>query len=722
MRWGRKGSRGVSEVVATILLLALTVTLFSSIFYFVNTFPQPSPQPTNQFTASLTYHTSGSTTSIIGISILHLAGPTVPGTSEVYLYSSDHPTRFTTPFTVTSGLPGHPAVWNLGQTWYQNLTNYTLTSPDNITVSLTTTSELLFRVTLPGTNPAVPPVFTNEGTTPTVPTVSGEFTIFVQISDPNLKTNSVYLNLSQMPGNSGSGLHKLTYSSTNGTWWYVVGSGITTTAGTFYAFVNASDTLGLSNIAAFAITLASPSGASGQVTAVLVATPVTPVAGKLVNVTAYVTNNGASSTSASLVFYAGATNLGSTTGPVAAGGTSGFREGWTPSSAGVYLLEAAITSSTSGTLDAILNITVYPTIVLVSHNVAQGNRTVYNESALLAEELTADGIPYSTLFVACTASLTSAELTAYSVAVIDYGSNTISGCPKAASSTDQTAITTAAATTSIVIVGANAYATTTCSTYAAAFFTDFGLTTPGASGTCQTDGAAAAAATYTAATASDLLGDGMPATLEYNKTLLTSSAFIPYDTFGKGATNSFMKVGAAVNGAFKTSGSLHFVALAGDPALLATTLPAPASASWGTGQAGADLMYNVMGYVTGLAGTSATGRALIDYGVDQATIVGQSHSRTSSIYVGVRDNGPAAGLVTVTLLVNGTVALLNGQVVTATISLTGSGSSAYVVLQWLAPSTGPYTLSVSETSVPSGLYGPDDVMPFNVLNQATVFT
>src|SRR5579871_3733841 len=104
-RWGRKGSRGVSEVVATILLLALTVTLFSSIFYFVNTFPQPSPQPTNQFTASLVYQTSGSTTKIVGVSVLHLAGPTVPGSSSVYLYSSAHPTRFTTPFSVTSGLP-----------------------------------------------------------------------------------------------------------------------------------------------------------------------------------------------------------------------------------------------------------------------------------------------------------------------------------------------------------------------------------------------------------------------------------------------------------------------------------------------------------------------------------------------------------------------------------------------------------------------------------------
>ncbi len=694
------------------------MTLFSSIFYFVNTFPQPSPQPTNQFTASLVYQTSGSTTKIVGVSVLHLAGPTVPGSSSVYLYSSAHPTRFTTPFSVTSGLPGHAAVWNLGQTWYQNLTNYTLTTPDNITISLTTTSELLFRVTLPGANPAVPPVFTAEGTLPATPSVGRPFTVYVQISDPTLRAQSVYLNLSQVPGSTGTGLHKLTYSSSNGTWYYVAPSGFTTAPGTYYVFVNASDSQGLSNTAAFTITLVTT---PGQVSATLLAAPVAPIAGKLVNLTAYVTNGGATSVVSTEVFYAGATNLGTTTGTIPAGSTATFQETWTPATAGVYLLQAVVNVTGGGATVASLNITVYPTIVLVAHNVVAGTRTAYNESALLAEELTADGLPYSTLFVACTSSLTSGQLTAYSVAVIDYGSNTGGGCPTAASSTDQTAITTAAASTSIVVLGANAYATTTCSSYSSAFFTDFGLTAPGGSGTCQTDGSVASAATYTAAAASGLRGDGIPS-LTYNKTLFTSSAFIPYDTFGKGASSSFVKVGGAVNGAYKTSGSHHFVAVAGDPALLTTTLPAPASAAWGTGQAGADFMYNVMGFATGLASSTATGRALTDFGVDQATIVGQSHAHFSTIYVGVRQNGPAAGIVTVELLVNGTVALLNGQVVSTTVSLSGAGTSVFVVLTWLAPSTGPYTLTVVATASPASLYTPDNSMPFNVLNQATVFT
>jgi hypothetical protein len=695
------------------------VTLFSSIFYFVNTFPQPAPQPTNQFTASLSYTVVGTTTKIVGVSILHLAGPTIQGTALIYLYSSDHPTAFTTPFTVSSGLVGHAAVWNLGQTWFTNLTSLALTAPDNITVSLTTTSELLFRVTLPGANPSVPPVFTATGTLPNSPLVGHAFTVYVQITDPLLRAASVYVNISQIPGVTGTGLHKLTYSTTNGSWYYVVPTGTSTAAGTYYVFVNASDSAGLYNTAAFTVTLSTT---AGQVTAALLAIPSAPVAGQTATLTAYVTNGGSATISSTIAFLAAATNLGTSTGTVAAGSTVAFQQTWTPAASGVYLLQAIVNSTGGLATSASLNITVYPTIVLVSHNVVAGTRTVFNESALLAEELTDAGYPYSTLFVACTTSLTSAELTAFSVAVIDYGSNTGGGCPTAASAADQTAITTAAASTSIVVLGADAYATTTCSTYAAAFFTDFGLTTPGASGTCQTDGAAATALAYTASSASGLRSDGIPATMTYNKTLLTSSAFVPYDTFGKGATNSFVKVGGAVNGAFKTNGAHRFVAVAGDPALMVTTLPAPSSSLWGTGQAGTDFMYNVMGYVTALATSTATGRALTDFGVDQFTVVGQSHAHYTTVYVGVRQNGPTGGLITVTLLVNGTVALLNGQVISTTLTITGAGTNSFVVLNWVAPSGGPYTLEVISSSIPVGQDAVDDELPATVVGQPTIFT
>lgn len=714
----RRASRGVSDVIATILLLALTVTLFSSIFFFVNTFPTPPPQPTDQFSATLTYTTTGSTTNIVGITILHLAGPSVVGSSLVYLYSSAQPNKFTVPFTVSSGVGGGQ-VWNLGQSWTKNITSYALKTPDNITVSVVTNSALLFRITLPGVSPNVPPVFANIATNPSNPQVGKGFQILAQIVDPALKASSVFVNLSQFPGIVGSGLFKMTFVTANGTWQYNVPTGTISSTGTFYAFINASDNFGLKNSVAFTITIGATLGA---LTATLSASPSAPVAGTAVNLTASVTNGASNGgTSGTLTFTANAVTIGSTTGAIAGGSVSSFVEAWTPATPGVYFLAVVVNATGGVTTAATLNITVYPSILLLSHNVAAGTRTTTNESAYLAEELTAAGYPFQTKFVPCATSIPAGTFTGFTVVVIDFGSNTGGGCPTAASSTDQSTIT-GTASTSFVVVGSNAFATTTCATYSAAYFTDFGLTTPGASGTCQTDGAAAAAVTYSSAPASGLRSDGIPASLTWNLTIGGSSTFIPYDTFGKGATNSFLKVGGAANGAYRVSGSTRWVAIAADPSMLRTTLPAPASASWGTGGAGTDLMYNVMGFATGLATSSATGRALTDFAISQVTIVGQSHTLFSKIYVALRANGPVGAGVTATLFENGSVALNGGSVVLATVSIAGGGTSTYVVLTWLAPSSGPYTLSVILTSDTADLWAPDNYLPTNLLNQATVFT
>ena len=119
LRRGRWNRRGVSDVVATILLLALTVVLFASIFAWVTTFPPAPAQNNNQFQATLRY--TSNLTYISGLQILHLAGPSVSGSGSVYLESSTQPTapEFANPYSISSGLGG-AKTWNLGQVW--NLT------------------------------------------------------------------------------------------------------------------------------------------------------------------------------------------------------------------------------------------------------------------------------------------------------------------------------------------------------------------------------------------------------------------------------------------------------------------------------------------------------------------------------------------------------------------------------------------------------------------------
>jgi hypothetical protein len=255
-RWrhaaARRNHRGVTDVVATILLLALTVTLFASVFFFINTFPRPPPQPANQFSATLTYgQLSGGHIPILDVNILHLAGPTVAGPTTtqvaIYLQSQAKPSAFASPFNLGFGLNGS-STWALGQSWRGNITSYLLVVPDNITISVISQNQLLFRITLPGSDPNSPPIFTQDGISPNSPAVSSPFTVYVGISDANLRPGSVFVNVSEIPGVTGSGLDAMSFLATSGLWVYTLPGG-STSSGTFYVFVNATDGSGLQTAA-----------------------------------------------------------------------------------------------------------------------------------------------------------------------------------------------------------------------------------------------------------------------------------------------------------------------------------------------------------------------------------------------------------------------------------------------------------------------------------------
>jgi len=296
-----RSRRAVSDVVATILLLALTVVLFSSIFAFVTSFPAPPAQNSNQFQAEIVSASNGTGTMASAISILHLAGPTVPSTAQIYLKSSVYPRgpEFQSPYTLAAGgITGN--VWNLGQTWY--LTNFTAVCggghasicnpilPDNITVYIVSSSTLLFSVVLPGTIITYPPTFLSLYTVPTVPAVGEQFTIYSSIGGVT-STNTVKLNLSGVPGLTTTPV-SMTYSASTGLWSYTVTAGQTTTSGTYYGLLSASNTNGLTGRTAVPISLASYSTQiSTAITVGSVSTPAkctgTPVAGCYAPTTSY---------------------------------------------------------------------------------------------------------------------------------------------------------------------------------------------------------------------------------------------------------------------------------------------------------------------------------------------------------------------------------------------------------------------------------------------------
>jgi hypothetical protein len=689
------------------------VTLFSSIFLFINTFPSPPSQPANQFSASLTYNTAG--TQVLAVNILHLAGPAVPGSALVYITSSAKPTAFPSPFTVAAGT-NNSVEWSLGQTWSQNITSYGITIPDNLTISVATNTQLLFRITLPGTNPNIPPTFTSVGTIPAAPNVGQTFQVYAQVTSSDLRTWSVYANLSTLPGITGSGLLKMTYSPTLGAYTYTVPTGTTQGAGTFYIFVNATSTTGLQNSVAFTVTIeASPTA----LTVALTANNTAPVSNTSVVLTALVANGGTSATGVTVTFSANAVAVGSAqVGSVGPGSTIGFSQTWTPTAPGVYLLTALANATGGSVAGGTLNLTVYPSILVIGHNVPAGVRTANNESAYLEEELTSDGIPFRTMWVACSAALPAATtLNGYNVVIVDFGSTWIGGCPKFPSSTEQAKFT---GTTNVnfLVVGANAFGATTCSSYSTAYMSLLGVT-GASSGTCSTLPNATGTLSYTSAPASGLRGDGIPGSMTINKTLGSSSSFVPYDWFTLGTTNTFLKVGSNPVGAWRSSGTTRGAAIAADPALVAATLPN--GNNWGTGEGGASILFNVMNFLCRLSTATTTGHALTDFAIGQATLVGVSHAKLSQVYVALRANGPVGATVTATLYVSGSAALYAGTFVAATVTLSPNGAYQYVTLTWIAPSNGSFSLSVVLSSLTPDLYPVNNQLPLSVLNQATAF-
>jgi len=311
----RGRSRGVSDVIATIILLALTVVLFAGIFAFVTSFPSPPAQTANQFQATLLYHGG----LISGVNITHLAGPQVPSNAQIYVKSAHEPGACFSgvPVMVSAGIS--TPVWTLGQTWYGDFhhawsgcgSNPT-TDPfaaDNLTVYIISNGNLLFSAILPGQPFITPPTFIAMWTTPSPVIASSSFKVYTTLSG-NLASHRAYVNLGGIVGYSGATSPvPMWFNSSQSAWQYnVTGSNISgVSAGTYYGVVNVTGQTGLTSSAVVPITIAPSFSASvtpspgtfkkSTATAVTFITTLTnfgSLAGSTVNISLFV--NGSSGT------------------------------------------------------------------------------------------------------------------------------------------------------------------------------------------------------------------------------------------------------------------------------------------------------------------------------------------------------------------------------------------------------------------------------------------
>ncbi|MCI4345694.1 MAG: type IV pilin N-terminal domain-containing protein [Thermoplasmata archaeon] len=730
----RRSKRGVSDVIGTILLLALTVTLFGSVFFFVNTFPRPPPQPVGQFSAALDYSANGG--QILQIDILHLAGPSLADQNcQIYLASATHPAAFTAPSTIGAGLGGSTS-WVIGQTWSLNVQALGLSTPDTITVSIVCSNQLLFRQSVPGTPLNIPPEFVQSGTTPTDPILLHSFGVFVGISDPNLNVNSVFANFSELPGLSSATTQQLTFNAASGTFQCSlpkcsIPSSWANRTGIFYIFVNASDVGGLQNSIAIPVDIISPgSSGSGSISIALSLNQTAPVVGVPISVIGTVTNGGTSGGNAAVNLSAGATALTPANGFVGAGTSVAFSATWTPlaSNIGPILVEGTVIIPGIGTAFTTLNLTVFPKVLLVAHNLnALGiANSPTNESALLGNALQAAGIPFTAISVPCKTVLP-ASISNYGVVIVDYGTNTtMTSCPSGASTLpagELTAITNAwTAGANLWIVGADFWADNPCGQAGwATFATDFGLKNAACTGAVHvlpgspTD-------TYTAG--GTLLANGVASPYTVASTVSGSANFNAYGSLTATVNTAgvYSKLNGADNGFFRTSTTHRTAILSIDPMMLVHTTTGLAS---GTGAGAAEVVYNVVDYLAGISQATTEGRAAVDFAVSEVAVVGTVHTAQTTVFAGIRSNGPSAAVVTVQLYVNGAPALYNGVPVTAivivTSTATGGGWSNFVSLIWQAPAAGGYTISVVVVG-PGDLVAYNNGLPASLLNLPTTFT
>jgi len=214
----RDDESGVSEVIGTILILAMTVVLFATIIIWVSNIPTPAATARLDIEGDMVPLYDPFGIEVAGnITLRHVGGESLPAAVTVVYVTVERGGTFETEALETRGIVPPPAInageryglmdgadasWNTGERW--SLTNYSIRpSMDAVTVQIVDTSRSILLWSQLLTPPAGtrPPVFLekwadNIPTTAIVdPVETGqEFWLFARVFDPDgdLDAASVY--------------------------------------------------------------------------------------------------------------------------------------------------------------------------------------------------------------------------------------------------------------------------------------------------------------------------------------------------------------------------------------------------------------------------------------------------------------------------------------------------------------------------------------------------
>ncbi len=217
-RFKPKDQSGVSEVVGTILILAMTVVLFSSIIIWVASIPTPAASIRLDMDGTLdgVYNQAGTWIGA-NITVVHRGGERLQAFRTQIILQVQAGSSIKTELLRTRGTSGGNAYgvngpdadWDLGERW--TYTNYSIGSTDRVTMTVIdqVRSLLLWTEAIAGVAGTHPPLFLEKWadrlpSTPTIdtPKTNLQFTIFAKVTDQDgdLNPNSVYVYLAFLFG------------------------------------------------------------------------------------------------------------------------------------------------------------------------------------------------------------------------------------------------------------------------------------------------------------------------------------------------------------------------------------------------------------------------------------------------------------------------------------------------------------------------------------------
>ena len=203
----RSENSGVSEVVGNIMILMITVVLFTSIIGFVNQIPIPEQVKKASFSASVDFLSGGTSADLY---VTHMGGQSLLTEQTVVLIQIDGSSSAY--YLDTDPGMGGALSWYTGMTWTTQLANTSYTSSIVVSIIDMDKNQGIWTSQVTGGGSGSPPNVLQRYTdanavtpTPDPITEFDNFTLFVQVTDPDndLDNTQVYVDSSQFEDGIG---------------------------------------------------------------------------------------------------------------------------------------------------------------------------------------------------------------------------------------------------------------------------------------------------------------------------------------------------------------------------------------------------------------------------------------------------------------------------------------------------------------------------------------